>query len=523
MFSSLQLQAKAELELRRRRATGIISISCYDKFKAKYWNDPVGFVHDCIIWPEGKQPYFYQDEALQDIVDHDRISVRGPHGLGKTGMIAWVIHWFALTRDGTDWKAPVTASAWRQLQKYLWPEVHKWSRLLDWGKIGRDPYDTRSELLTLNLKLNTGEAFTMASDTPELIEGAHAENLLYIFDESKAIQDGTWDAAEGAFSVGNARWLAFSTPGEPQGRFYEIQSRKPGYEDWRARHITLEDCIHAGSIGAEWADNRRRQWGENSPRYLNRVKGEFAEGGKDGLIPLSWIEQANDRWEEWRDAGFPGNLTSVGCDIGGGEDTGDQSTIAPIYDGVRVREIRVMDVSDPNTATMALVGQLAGILEAAWRKMHVNAKSILTILDSIGVGLGALHRMRELGYNARGFVASKGTNLRDKTDEYGFADWRSAAWWLLREMLEPKSGFNVCLPPDVDTPDCKTDLTGDLTAPTYTIISENKIKVESKEKMRVRLHRSTDDADAVLHGIVGPVLLEELDQEDQEYYREVIL
>lgn len=514
---SLQLQASAALELRRRRAAGVTTVSRYDTFRRTYFDDPVAFIHDCILWPAGRQPYPYQEANLADLVAYDRVSERGPHGLGKTAGVAWVIHWFALTRDGEDWKIPITASAWRQLQKYLWPEVHKWARLLNWSKIGRAPYDTRSELLSLNLKLRTGEAFTMASDNPELIEGAHGEHLLYIFDEAKAIPDATWDSAEGAFSVGSAKWLACSTPGEPQGRFYEIQSRKPGYDDWHTNHVTLDDCIAAGAIKPDWAEGRRVQWGESSPRYLNRVLGEFAEGAKDGLIPLSWIEQAQARWEEWRDAGFPGRMTSLGADIGGGEEGGDQSTIAPIYDGVKVRELRVQDVSDPNTSTMALVSILSGILEAAGRRMHAPANSILTVLDSIGVGLGALHRMRELGYNAHGFVASKSTELRDKSDEYGFADWRSAAWWLLREMLEPNSGFNVCLPPDVDTPEGKTDLTGDLTAPTYAIVSENKIRVESKEKLRVRLHRSTDDADAVLHGIVGPILLEEEQQAGREY------
>ena len=44
---------------------------------------------------------------------------------GKTTIAAWLILWFAPTRDGNpkyeDWKIPTTASAWRQLTKFLWP------------------------------------------------------------------------------------------------------------------------------------------------------------------------------------------------------------------------------------------------------------------------------------------------------------------------------------------------------------------------------------------------------------------
>jgi hypothetical protein len=490
--------------------------SPYSVFQRQYRDDPAAFVRDCFKWPAGRGPYFYQEEILAALVEHDRVCVRGPHGLGKSAVMSWGLLWFALTRDGEDWKAPVTASAWRQLAKYLWPELHKWARALDWQKIGRGPFDTRSELLTLNLKLSTGEAFTMASDNPELIEGAHAEQLFYVFDESKAVPDLTWDSAEGAFSTGSAKWLAASTPGESLGRFFEIQSRKPGFEDWRVVHITLDDCIRAGSIKPEWAADRARQWGEQSPVYLNRVKGEFAESSKDGVIPLAWLEKANERWEDWRDAGFPGRLTALGVDVGGGGEGADKSTLAPVIDSVRVREVREQDVSDPMTSTMQLTGQIAGLLEGYARRERVQARYLLAVIDSVGVGLGTLHRLRELGYNARGFGAGKSTEFRDKSGELGFSDWRSAGWWLLREMLDPSSGIPVCLPPDSEA---GGTLAGDLTAPRWVVTSNGQIRVESKDKLRVRLRRSTDAADAVIEGIVGPLLLDEEAQEGQAQFR----
>jgi hypothetical protein len=42
----------------------------------------------------------------------------------------------------------------------------------------------------------------------ELIEGAHADSIMYVFDESKAISQATFDAAEGAFSeLDDVRWM----------------------------------------------------------------------------------------------------------------------------------------------------------------------------------------------------------------------------------------------------------------------------------------------------------------------------
>ena len=117
-------------------------------------------------------------------------------------MAAWLVLWFALTRDGNprfeDWKVPTTASAWRQLTKFLWPEVHKWARKVNWAKVGRPPFDERRELLQLQLKMRTGEAFSAASDQPATMEGAHAESMLYVFDEAKTINDEIFNVADGA-------------------------------------------------------------------------------------------------------------------------------------------------------------------------------------------------------------------------------------------------------------------------------------------------------------------------------------
>jgi len=84
-------------------------------------------------------------------------------------------------------------------------------------------------------------------------------------------------------------------------------------------------------------------------------------------------------------------------------------------------------------------------------------------------------------------------------------------------MLEPDGKFGVCLPPDTD----ETDLIGDLTAPTYKVMSNGKILVESKESVRKRLGRSTDYADAVIMAIVGIALLQEAQESETEYSMDV--
>lgn len=475
----LRLYPKSEV----RKTLGLVKkdASAYSTFKTKYYNDPAGFVQDCIEWRHGQGPTSYQNEILSAVPVHKRVAVRGPHGLGKTADAAWLVLWFALTRDGEDWKVITTASAWRQLTKFLWPEIHKWSRKLRWDVIGREPFIPRYEMLHLSLKLETGEAFAVASDTPELIEGAHADRLLYIFDESKVIKPETFDAAEGAFSGAGddtgaeAYAVAISTPGEPNGRFYDIHARKPGFEDWWTRHVTLFETIRAKRVSVTWARQRKRQWGAQTAVYQNRVEGQFASSDEDGLIPLSWVEAANERWHTWVEEGRPGEFMGVGVDVAW---TGEDKTVLAPRFGDAIDTLRYFTKEDP----MATAGHAKGILDK-----HGG----YAVVDVIGMGAGVLARLLEQKCDARAFNSSEHSDRKDRTGELGFTNRRSAAAWNLREMLDPSYNPTLALPPD-------DLLTGDLTAPHWRVMSGAKIQVEGKPEIKARIGHSTDAGDGVM-------------------------
>lgn len=463
---------------------------------------------DCFRWPEGRRPATYQDEILNLVPEKKRLCVRAMHGAGKTAVEAWLVIWFALTRDGDDWKCPTTASAWRQLTKYLWPEIHKWTRRLKWDIVGRQPFNARTELLKLALQLTTGEGFAVASDQAELIEGAHADRLFYVIDEAKAVPGASWDAIEGAFSnagddlPGEAFALCASTPGEPMGRFYDINARKTGFEDWFVRVISLDEAIKNGRLSRSWIDQRRLQWGENSAAFQNRALGNFAASDEDSIIPLTWIEAANDRWLDWYEAGKPGDLRSIGADVADGGD--DQSALAPFFEGDEFDAVEfVKTYSDPFGESMRLVGRVIAMIEArkAGHWKDVNETEFVTnvkpIVDAIGVGTGVFSRLKQLGLKAEGFVASEVKSiraLRDRSGEFGFVNARAAAWWNLRENLDPANFPKLALPPD-------DELTGDLTAPKWFEASGARIQVEAKADIRERLGRSTNKGDAVVQAV----------------------
>ena len=460
-----------------------------------YLHHPVEFARNCIRWPKDEGLVAYQEETMQRLVDRRRAAVRGPHGLGKTTTNALVILWFAITREAAriDWKCVTTAGSWHQLEHYLWPEVHKWAARVDWGKLETTPWRPDRELLSLNIKLRHGSAFAAASTRVELIEGAHADHLLFVFDEAKAIRAETFDAAEGALNGnGEAYALTTSTPGEPQGRFYDIHSGKPGYADWWTRWVKKTEVIKAGRMSPVWAENRKTQWGFSSSVYQNRVEGDFWVTEEDVVIPLSWLEAANERWVEWRDSGGasqPG-ISVFGMDVARG---GADLTAVAKREGSVIQWLRTWNIADTTKIAHRL-------------RRNMKHQTDLAVVDVIGVGAGVVDVARSLNLNVIAFNASRRTRRKDRSGLFGFKNQRAAMWWMLREALDPAFDPTLAIPPD-------DDLTGDLTAPKWTIVGD-KIVVESKPDVKKRLGRSTDRGDAVAHTLLTDAEFNESERPD---------
>lgn len=464
--SALSAPDPFEIAARRFEVTGA----------ALFLRDPVRFATECFVWPDGEAPTSYQLSTYADLQANRRVATRGPHGLGKTTTAAQAVLWFAITREAAriDWKAILTAGSWHQLTAYLWPEIHKWAGRLRWDVLQMDPWRPERELLTQGIRLRHGAASAASPGRTELIEGAHADELLFVFDESKAIPTAVFDAAEGALSgTGACFALMQSTPGPPQGRFFEVHSRKPGLEDWKAKHVTLDEAIAAGRVSRAWADQRRLQWGEESAIYRNRVLGEFHQTEADSVVPLSWIDSAVERWHEWNETKqMPHGRDVYGIDVARG---GADLTAIAHRIGHVVRSLREYNIGDTT-------------------KIAVRAKNLmvnqtdLSVVDTIGVGAGVVDIMRRWGLNVHAFNASRKSKRRDRIGDFGFVNQRSAMWWLMRESLDPSFDPTLCLPPD-------ENLAAELSAPKWRLKGD-KVQVESKDDIRERLGRSTDRADA---------------------------
>lgn len=522
-----QLQAKKQLlEQKSREAAQI---------RAWDWMlDPVSWVLDVVRFPappgrhrgndsrrQGLAPY--QAGSLRDIASNGRLLVYGPHGLGKSTTMALAVWWFATTRElaQIDWKIITTASSWKQLNDFLWPEIHKWAKFVNWERLGLREPELGRDLLGLGLKWEWGAASAAASTDPAKMEGAHATHLMYVLDEAKAIQPGTWDAIEGAFSteddgppeedgapeaasevpnedatknkatddednkyaaVRNIIAVAMSTPGPATGRFYSIGSGKPGFEDWKVRQVRQAEVIEAGRMSRKWAEQREKQWGRGSSVFQMRVLGEFFLDDPDALVPLGWVEAAQQRWEDWKAQGRPelDGARWLGVDVAGG---GADRTVMARLTGVHITRLEYPSDTD----LMRIASKVARIGQ------------FRPVVDTLGIGQGVTDRLRQMhdAGEARlrpvSFVGSASTAMLNRTREYAFVNQRSAAWWMVREALDPQNETGAMLPPD-------PELVADLTAPTWSIADSGrppKIRVEPKDRVKEKLGRSPDFGDAV--------------------------
>lgn len=430
-----------------------------------------------------------QKRMMRELVDHKRICIRSPRGYGKTALAAWIVLW-ALTVF-PDVKVITTASAWQQLTTGLWPEIARWAEKGHWERLGiRIRQD--HELTSKKLQLSSNRfAYAVSSKEPHRIEGTHAEVVVCVIDEAKAVPNDIWDAVEGSFiGCKDYYFIAISTPGVPQGRFYDIHRKKKGFEDWTPFWITHDTAVQEQvPMFEDLARKRARQWGVDSPFYKQQFLAEFAEDEENALIPLSWVEKSNLRWANNRFANMNQlekrtHLSLLGMDVGG-EGT-SQTVIARMYEDHYIGALE----KHKNPDTNKNIGYLrAALTEGRDKEGHYLAPANV---DAIGIGVGVSDWFKEHPQDVRAVNVSKPSRRKDRTGIWDFANLRSELWWRLRERLDPSNSEDTLLdlPPD-------DDLTGELVSVRYTA-GPTGIKVESKQQTKKRLGHSPDHADSIM-------------------------
>lgn len=435
-----------------------------DPYRFKIYADkPVEFCAEILgvtLWEK-------QQEILQTIATNRRIAVKSGHGTGKTFVSACAALWWLYAREGL---VVSTAPTWDHVSSVLWREINEIAAHAP-VKLPGEQFQTERRVT------NSWYAVGLSTNTPSAFQGRHHARLLVIVDEAPGVAEQVHlEISTLATGEQNCIYMV-GNPTETSGTFYEAFKHP---DVWRCLKVSCLDHpnvvggkeVILGAVTTSWVEDKRREWGENHPFWYSRVLGDFPKISNKGVIPLGWLERAQD--ETKRQLAIKEAEAARVPRVGGLD-------VARYGDNQCVLTIRRGDAIESQEAWNQL-----SLMETVGRAMiaikEYDLKAL--VIDAAGVGAGVYDRLLELrapvyGYNGGHRAFTPGS----------FSNRRSEMWWSLRTRLERE---RIWLPPKCE------HLIGDLVKPQYDIISSGRIKIETKEDLLNRGVKSPDWADSLI-------------------------
>lgn len=454
--------------LRELRRLQVQTTTNVNKHFQMYRDDPVGFCRDIL----GENLWSKQVEIMESVKVNKYTSVRSCHASGKSFTAARVVCWWLSTRPIGSAFAVTTAPTYNQVKAILWREIHRAHNKAGLpGRLNLTEWMMGDELVAFGRK--------PADYDTEAFQGIHAREVLVVLDEASGIPLALWDAAETILTSNKCRELAIGNPDDPTGMFAQSHQPDSGYHSIRIRaedtpNFTGEvvpEVVSESLIDPDWVEDKKRRWGMDSPLYISKIMAEFPEDTADNLIPLSWIQRAQENTL------YPDAPIELGVDVAR---FGDDETVIFVRRGPVARIFSVTVKQD----TMTTVNR---ILYAA----NETGASVVKV-DEIGVGAGVVDRLKEIGgLTIMGLNAGRPPADRDpKRDEdykKRFMNARAQWFWNLRERFE-KGLIDI---------DGDEELRDQLANIKFKVSIGGKIQIESKDDMKARGLKSPDRADAM--------------------------
>lgn len=464
-----------------------------------YRRDPCGWAAARVkthLWSK-------QREIAESLLDHRRVAVRSAHSIGKSFTAAVLTAWWLDVHPPGEALVVSTAPSREQVHSVLWEEIRKLHRE---HKLRGEVQ--RSDRWLLEDGTQVGIGRRPPDHNPSAFQGWHRKYVLVVMDEAGGIPAWMWDAVRTVTTSPYCRVLAIGNPDDNSSEFARVCLRDP---TWHSIQVSAFDSPNLTGewvpqklkdllTSREWVDDVGKAWGVNNPLYIAKVLGEFADA-TDGLIPLSWVQAAQRRWVDWHEArGL--SLRSYRHGQLGHE-------IQP-----RGRHIFGVDVARYGEDKTAIATRQGHVLHGVERFAKLDTVSVAnlvqarletwpqstSIVDADGIGGAVVDLLRARGQNVIAYSGGSGTRKRDKTGTQRFDRVRSAAWYHMREILDPSQDPTICLPPTTVDEKGKEDdqLAADLSAAKWPDTTGNVIQVEPKKHIIKRLGHSPDTGDAAV-------------------------
>jgi hypothetical protein len=215
----------------------------------------------------------------------------------NTFIAAIICAWWADIHWNDDCFIATTAPTFDQVN-ILWDYIRKMYALaetrLDEGLIDHKlpGYITSDN----QWKLDNGERIGQGRKPPDsrsdvAFQGRHAKWLLAVGDEAVGIPEGFLDALGNIATGPENRQLLLANPTDPHCAMAKLWDNTP--DGWNLMHISILDAptitpdplfnstAVTGMSGWEYVNRRREEWGEDDPRYIARVLGQWAFDSAD--------------------------------------------------------------------------------------------------------------------------------------------------------------------------------------------------------------------------------------------------
>lgn len=361
----------------------------------------------------------WQLELLEAVADLDRIkngiptrynhdgltrfSIVSCHGTGKTTVLAMLSHWYQFTHVA---RIPTTAPKEKQLVLRLWPAFR--------GLLGNADVFYKAFINVECTKITWGNdpdwaMLVETASVPENLQGYHPTatipDLMFLVEEASGVPDQMFEAIDGALSTEGALLVLIGNPTRTQGEFYRSHCDERTSPLYYHIHVTPE---RSKFVDHRWVDTMRRKYGERSPVYLVRARGEFAELAENQLINLTWLENARLR-DPVDDGSHPTLRVSVDVADGGIDET--VVTVGQRYQA-GTHLVKIHRFSFPaETANTDTADAAERIFKAHGGKKDTDE----FVVDAVGVGAGVASTLVKRGYKV---IRFKGGSTTGVSKEY---------------------------------------------------------------------------------------------------------
>lgn len=458
------------------------------------------------LWFKDFWPDIYIWDKLEEIsnaiVENRRVVVPSGHGIGKTWLMARIALWFLYCHYPA--KVITTAPTWNQVEKLLWSEIamaHSSSvhplkgRILltqlkieeDWFAIGFSTKGTNAE---------------REYGAPKF-QGYHSPNMMIILDEGPGVDHAIWLASETLITGDNNKIVAIGNPTSPTGDFFDACKsplwKKIEVSSFDHPNIKENKSIVPGAVTRDWIEERRSEWGDDSPLWIAKILGQFPAEGTDTLIPLTWAEACVGLPLE------PIGSKHLGVDVAR---YGGDSTVFTIMLGRVVLPQEVYNKKDTNFTT--------GRTEVLNKEHAFDAIGV----DDGSMGGGVVDNLENDGIDVDAVIFG-GSAIEDER----FENMKAEIFWNLREDVRltyeaVKAGklenARISLPDD-------KELINQLCSIKYSYTRKGKIKIETKDDMKKRGLKSPDKADSLAiansagrSSDIGEISIISVSQEDDD-------